>query len=133
SLVRPPQKDFSISSRYGTITLELPANSAFNIDAHTEFGQVDSEFEGLSIDRSRRERSARGRIGQGGPQITISARNGDIHLSRRRSCFALIRKLQPPKSLARAATRPQNTQRRRRHGGSSPFRSTSRSTTPSGH
>jgi len=83
SLVRPPQKDISISSRYGTITLELPANSAFNIDAHTEFGQVDAEFEGLSIDRSRRERSARGRIGQGGPQITISARNGDIHLSRR--------------------------------------------------
>jgi Putative adhesin/Domain of unknown function (DUF5668) len=83
SFVRPPQKNILISSLYGNITLELPPNSPFTIDARTEFGQIDSEFEGLNTSRSNRERSLTGRFGQGGPQITISARNGDIHVERR--------------------------------------------------
>jgi len=83
SFVRPPQKNIQISSRFGNVTLELPPGSSFTIDARTQFGQVDSEFEGLSTNRSNRERSLSGHFGQGGAQITISARNGDIHLARR--------------------------------------------------
>src|SRR3989442_3648474 len=83
SFVSPPQKNIQISSRYGNITLELPSNSSFTIDARTVFGEIDSEFEGLNTNRSHRDRSLTGRLGQGGTQITISARNGDIHLGRR--------------------------------------------------
>jgi len=83
SFVRPPQKNIQISSRYGNVTLELPSNSSFTIDARTVFGEIDSEFEGLNTNRTNRERSLTGRFGQGGTQITISARNGDIHVGRK--------------------------------------------------
>jgi DUF4097 and DUF4098 domain-containing protein YvlB len=83
SFVKPPDKNISISTRYGNVTLEFPSNSSFTIDAQTEFGQIDSEFAGLGSSRSNRERSLTGRVGQGGPQIKISARNGDIHLERK--------------------------------------------------
>jgi hypothetical protein len=83
SLVRPPEKDIAITARYGNVTLGLPTTSSFSVDARTEFGQVYSEFEGVSTSSSRRERSLSGRVGQGGPQITVTLRNGDIRLEKR--------------------------------------------------
>ncbi len=80
---RSPQKEISISSRYGNVRLELPSTSSFTLDAHADYGQVDTEFEGLDRSTSNRDGSIRGRIGQGGPQITITTRNGDIHVDRR--------------------------------------------------
>jgi DUF4097 and DUF4098 domain-containing protein YvlB len=83
SLDAPPQKDISVTARYGNVMLELPSGSSFSVDAHTQFGQVYSEFEGIQTIDSRRERSLTGRFGQGGPQITVSLRNGDIRLEKR--------------------------------------------------
>ena len=83
SLLSPPQKDIQISSRYGNVTLELPSNSSFSIDAQIEFGEIHSEFQGLKMATSNRERSLNGRVGTGGPQIIIAARNGTIHLGRK--------------------------------------------------
>ncbi len=83
SLLSPPQKDIQISSRYGNVTLELPSNSSFSIDAQIEFGEIHSEFQGLKMAASNRERSLNGRVGAGGPQIMIAARNGTIHLGRK--------------------------------------------------
>jgi len=83
SLLIPPQKDIQISSRYGNVTLELPSNSSFSIDAQIEFGEIHSEFQGLKTAASNRERSLNGRVGAGGPQIMIAARNGTIHLGRK--------------------------------------------------
>jgi DUF4097 and DUF4098 domain-containing protein YvlB len=83
SFDKAPQKDVSIAGRYGNVTLEIPSGAAFNVDAHTQYGDVDSEFEGLSIDRSNRDKSVRGQFGQAGPHFTISTRNGNIHLNKR--------------------------------------------------
>jgi DUF4097 and DUF4098 domain-containing protein YvlB len=80
---RPPEKDISISSRFGTVRIALPSSSSFTLDARTEFGQVSSEFEGVDRSSSSREASLRGSVGVGGPQITITTRNGDIRLDRR--------------------------------------------------
>jgi hypothetical protein len=81
SFERSPQKDILISNRYGNVRLQLPSNSAFSIDAQTEYGRVDSEFEGLNQSTSNRESSLRGRVGVGGPQITVTTRNGNIELN----------------------------------------------------
>jgi len=83
SLVSPPQKDIQISNRYGNVTVELPSNSAFSIDARTEFGEIRSEFQGLNMAASNRERYLNGRVGAGGPQIMIAVGNGTIHLGRK--------------------------------------------------
>ena len=83
SFDRDPAKDVSIEARYGNVTLEIPSTSAFRIDARTEHGEVDSDFEGLSVNRSNRERSITGELRQGGPHLTINTRNGDIRLQKR--------------------------------------------------
>jgi hypothetical protein len=82
SFVSAPRKDVSVEARYGNVTMELPASSAFKVDARTQFGEVDSEFEGLRTDRSNRERTINGEFGQGGPNLMITTRNGHIRLRR---------------------------------------------------
>jgi Putative adhesin/Domain of unknown function (DUF5668) len=83
SFERAPEKNVAIESRYANVTLELPSNSAFKIDARTAYGDVYSEFEGVNIDRTNRDRMVRGEVGRGGPQFTISTRNGAIRLQKR--------------------------------------------------
>jgi DUF4097 and DUF4098 domain-containing protein YvlB len=83
SFERLPQKDISISHQYGNVRLELPSTASFSVDAETEYGQVETEFEDLDRSTSNRRASLRGRVGTGGPQITIDTRNGNIHLDRR--------------------------------------------------
>jgi DUF4097 and DUF4098 domain-containing protein YvlB len=80
---KPPQKDITISARYGNVTLEMPSSAAFTVDARTEYGDVYSEFDGINTTNNRREKSLTGQIGQGGPQITVQLRNGGIHLDKR--------------------------------------------------
>ena len=76
----PPQNDISVSTQFCDVELELPSNSSFGFQARTAFADVESDFEGLSKDQSNREESLRGQVGQGGPQISISSRFGDIRL-----------------------------------------------------
>jgi hypothetical protein len=83
SFDRAPQKDVSIQARYANVTIELPSSSAFRVDARTEFGDVNSDFEGLSVNRNNRERVMTGEVRQGGPQLIITTRNGDIRLRER--------------------------------------------------
>jgi hypothetical protein len=83
SFDRPPRQNVSVESRYGNVTLELPSGAEFSIDARTQHGEVESDFEGLTVDRSNRERIISGEVRPGGPHLTISARNGDIRLQRR--------------------------------------------------
>jgi hypothetical protein len=83
SFVRAPQKDVSISTRFANVTLELPSSSTFSVDARTEFGEVYSDFDGISTNTARRERSLNGVLGQGGPRLNITTRNGGIRLLKR--------------------------------------------------
>jgi hypothetical protein len=81
--IRDPKGSVEVSSQFGNVTIEVPANSSFRITARTEFGQIDSDFVGLETNKSNRETSMIGEVGHDGPQITISARHGTIHLVRR--------------------------------------------------
>ncbi len=83
SFEKPPQKDVTVTAQYGTVRLDLPSSSSFNVDARTEFGEIDSEFEGLSRDNSRVERLLAGQVGSGGPTIKIDLRHGSFHLGKR--------------------------------------------------
>lgn len=80
----PPMKDISLSMEFGDVRVGLPSNSSFNLDAHTAFGDVRSEFGTLRSDnRSNRERSITESVGEGGPQIHLETRFGDIRLQKR--------------------------------------------------
>lgn len=82
-LQNPPQKDVSLSLQFGDIRLRLPSNASFGLEARTAFGDVRSEFGRLNEDSSNRERLMRGRVGEGGPQIHVETRFGDIRLQKR--------------------------------------------------
>ena len=83
SFEKPPQKDITIQARFGSVNVELPSSSSFVIDARTQYGEIDSEFDGLNHDNSRRERALTGHVGNNGPRITIDLRNGNFHLGKR--------------------------------------------------
>jgi hypothetical protein len=78
-----PQGDITVTSRYSNVSIELPANSSFNFDGRTTYGDADSEFDGLSVNSSGRERSIRGQYGSGGPRINVETQHGNIRLQRR--------------------------------------------------
>jgi hypothetical protein len=79
----PPQNDISVTAQFSDVRLDLPSSSAFSFQARTAFADVESDFEGLTRDRSNREESLGGQVGQGGPQISISSRFGNIRLRKR--------------------------------------------------
>jgi hypothetical protein len=83
SFDQPPEADITVLGEFSDVTMELPTNAAFNIVGHTRFGDVDSDFDEIQLSRSRGDRSLSGRVGQGGPQLRIETRNGDIRLDRR--------------------------------------------------
>ena len=71
-----------ITAQFGNVTIELPSNSSFRINAHTELGRIDSDFGGLQTNKANHETFATGQVGQAGPQITISVHHGNIHVGR---------------------------------------------------
>jgi hypothetical protein len=79
----PARASLDLNNRNGNVVLNLPSSAAFSIDARTRSGEIACEFEGLRVDSSGRERSLSGRVGNGGPQITIETRNGDIRIGKR--------------------------------------------------
>jgi putative adhesin/cell wall-active antibiotic response 4TMS protein YvqF len=81
--VKPPDKDVSVVTQYSNVRLELPPAASFNIDARTQHGSVDSEFDGVETGSSNRDRTLKGQVGRGGPSINIETRNGDIRVEKR--------------------------------------------------
>jgi hypothetical protein len=65
----PKRSSLRVNNGDGNVTVELPSNFSFRINARSEFGRIDSDFEGLQVGE--------------GPQITISVRHGNIHILRK--------------------------------------------------
>jgi DUF4097 and DUF4098 domain-containing protein YvlB len=81
-LAQPPKEPIEVENHRGDVTLTLPGNSAFEIVATSENGEVETDFEGPDLKSSSDERSGRleGRIGQRGPQIRLKTSYGTAHV-----------------------------------------------------
>jgi hypothetical protein len=75
-----PLGNIQITNRRGRIQLVLPANAAFQLDAHATRGEISSDFSGVSVENRARDSQARGSVGSGGPQIQLSTERGDIEI-----------------------------------------------------
>jgi hypothetical protein len=75
-----PLGNMQITNRRGRIQLVLPANAAFQLDAHASRGEISSDFPGLNVENHAHESQARGAVGSGGPQIQLSTERGDIEI-----------------------------------------------------
>lgn len=77
-----PKYPIEVDLRRGSIELALPASSAFQIDAHSDHGDVESNFPGLSVSKGGDNPSITGTTGNGGPSIKLSTTYGTIRLVR---------------------------------------------------
>jgi lia operon protein LiaG len=72
----PGRSDLDTGS--GTVTIALPANANADLDIETGSGGISTDF-AVTMDRFQR-RALRGRIGEGGPVIRVSAGSGGVRL-----------------------------------------------------
>jgi DUF4097 and DUF4098 domain-containing protein YvlB len=77
-----PLGNVEIFGRHGDVHLHLPAKAQFSIQASTRHGEVTSDFGGLQVSNPDHGNSViSGRIGKGGPQITVNTDSGDVSVN----------------------------------------------------
>src|SRR5713226_4261624 len=69
-----------VSNRNSDIQIYLPDKSAFQLDAHSRGGEIESDFDALKIDNRDDQATANGAIGTGGPNLVITNEHGGIEL-----------------------------------------------------
>jgi Putative adhesin/Domain of unknown function (DUF5668) len=82
-LEQAPQNSITVSGEYSDVSLYLPASAAFSIEGKTHYGEIDSEFDGVPVNSSGRDRSVLGHLGNGGPHISVETQHGNIRLEKR--------------------------------------------------
>jgi DUF4097 and DUF4098 domain-containing protein YvlB len=70
-----------ISNRKGDVRVTLPAKSAFQLEARTRNGDISSDYS-LNQHKDRREATATGTVGSGGPKIEINSEFGDVEIKK---------------------------------------------------
>jgi len=69
-----------VENRRGDISIYVPEQAAFQVDARARGGEIESDFSALKIDNARDQATASGTIGSGGPRLVISNEHGTIEL-----------------------------------------------------
>jgi DUF4097 and DUF4098 domain-containing protein YvlB len=81
---QPPRADVTVDDGSGDISVTLPSQAAFQMDAQSESGDADSDFP--NIKKTGTEDSDRaglsGQQGERGPKIHLRTSYGDIHLKK---------------------------------------------------
>jgi Putative adhesin/Domain of unknown function (DUF5668) len=79
---QPPQQDIAITNASAAVELTLPSKSTFEINAVSTSGEVESDFDNATITTSNDSGNGKiaGRVGVGGPKISIVTTYGSISL-----------------------------------------------------
>lgn len=81
-LRQPPKQEIEIGNESGSVELEMPGESSFELVATSQKGEVDNEFESpeLKVRRDDKGGSVEGSVGTRGPKIQMRTTYGSIHL-----------------------------------------------------
>ena len=77
-----PVGRMTISGRHGDITLTLPPNAGFQLDATTRKGDISSDWDALKVESSGGSSTAKGTVGNGVGKLQINSETGDIRISK---------------------------------------------------
>lgn len=77
-----PVGRITLTGKHGDISVELPANAGFQMDATTRKGDITSDFGGLQIDSNNGGSRATGTVGNGAAKLQINSDTGDIRLTK---------------------------------------------------
>jgi len=78
-----------VESEYGDIELRLPSSTAVYLDASTQYGDIDCDFDvlvkgtGDEAERDTNEKTLRGPINEGEVELFVETRNGSITIESR--------------------------------------------------
>jgi hypothetical protein len=73
----------NINGRHGDITIVLPENASFQVEATTRKGDISSDFDNVRVDEHSGGTSrASGTVGSGAAKVTVNADVGDIKISK---------------------------------------------------
>lgn len=71
---------YKITTNVGKVDVTLPGNSAFDIDASTNVGDIDCGFD---VSGSREKRSIKGKVNGGGAQLRLINNTGSISINKK--------------------------------------------------
>jgi DUF4097 and DUF4098 domain-containing protein YvlB len=74
-----PGSDWKLDTGSGNITLQLPAQAAFDLYAHTGSGEVNTTRE-VTVQGKIGRHELRGKVGGGGALVDLGTGSGDIHI-----------------------------------------------------
>lgn len=77
-----PMGKMMITGKHGDITLVLPANAGFQVDATTRKGDITSDFSPLRTEQTNGASHTTGTIGNGAAKLQINADTGDIRINK---------------------------------------------------
>jgi DUF4097 and DUF4098 domain-containing protein YvlB len=76
----PPREPVTLTDVSGDVSITLPAQSNFQIDAESDSGNVDSEFAGVETRKDGDRSILSGQLGTRGPLIHVRTTYGEIQL-----------------------------------------------------
>ncbi len=75
-----PEGGWSLSTGSGSVIVRLPANAAFDLDAHTSSGHVSADNLPITLQGTIRRGQLRGKVRGGGPRIELETGSGNIRI-----------------------------------------------------
>lgn len=76
---RSPYGDVNVSNHQGAIHVVLPENAAFDVDARSTRGELETDFP-LNVTRTGDDRVAQGNLGKGGNKLQLTTDHGTIEI-----------------------------------------------------
>jgi DUF4097 and DUF4098 domain-containing protein YvlB len=76
---KSPFGDVNVSNHQGAIHVVLPESAAFNVEARSSRGELESDFP-LNITRNGDDRVAQGSVGKGGNKLQLTTDHGSIEI-----------------------------------------------------
>ncbi len=80
--LKAPLGTLDVNSVHGEVSVEVPANASFQLDAQSLSGEIETDF-GMNVDNSGRDATAKGNVGKGGPEMRLRADHGKIEVRKR--------------------------------------------------
>jgi len=74
-----PSGEWHVSTASGSVTLQLPETAAFDLDAHTSSGRIDSRHP-VTVVGAIDRRSMAGKVRGGGPMVELRTSSGSIRI-----------------------------------------------------